>query len=67
MAIWMKVGQASIVEGDGVFCRSSAVRAGPGGGDQKTGSVSGAWSRKAFLAVWNSGKIDCTVAQKRGL
>ena len=37
------------------------------GVDQKAGKVSGARSRKAFLAAWNSGNTDCTVAQKRGL
>ena len=35
--------------------------------NQYVGNVSGALSRRARLADSNSGKIDCTVAQKRGL
>jgi hypothetical protein len=34
---------------------------------QNVGNVSGARSRNAFFANSNSGKTDCTVAQKRGL
>jgi|GEM_PF-3542412 len=41
------------------FCRLTA--------NQNIGKVWGACSRSAFFAASNSGKIDWTVAQKRGL
>ena len=47
--------------------RRSRLTAAARTASQNIGSVSGACSRRAFLAASNSGNTDCTVAQKRGL